>query len=222
VKRFGAVLSICWGLAACACAQDRVFVGALGGISTLSGDAQSLAGPGSAAVSLYRPSNGPVVNVLAGWHLHEYVSLQGNYLWNKNDLALVSSLSSAAGSSFYEQKRESTQQAVIADVLLYFRDRRSWARPYLSVGTGFAHLSSKERRLVLSTGAPVLPPSKFTSTDPVLRVAVGIDLALRKGWNFRYSFSESLGNNSISEQLAPPGMASLKNFKNLFGFVKRF
>jgi hypothetical protein len=222
VKRCPAVVLLCLGMVAAAGAQDRFFAGTLAGISTLSGDARSLATTNSTAVSLYRPSNGPVLDLFAGKHLYEYFSVQGNYLWNRNDVVLVSSISSPAGSAFYEQKRGTTQQAVIADALLYFRDRRSWARPYLSAGTGFVHLSSKQDQLVATSGSPVLPPTRFSATGPVLRVAVGIDLRFHKDWSFRYSFSENLGNNPISDHLSPPGKGSLKNFKNLFGFVKTF
>jgi hypothetical protein len=111
---------------------------------------------------------------------------------------------------------------VIGDVLVYFRERRSWVRPYLSVGTGFVHLTSREKRTIATVGSPVLPPARFASTDVVLRVAVGIDVALGRGWDFRYSFSETMGANSISDRLSPTGSSSLKNFKNIFGFVRRF
>src|SRR5215467_14070834 len=43
-----------------------------------------------------------------------------------------------------------------------------------------------------------------------------------KGWAFRYTFSETLSKNPISDRLSPPGQHSRKNFQNLFGFVRRF
>jgi hypothetical protein len=53
-------------------------------------------------------------------------------------------------------------------------------------------------------------------------VAVGADWLLKKGWMFRYTFSETIRQNVISKQLAPPGERNLANFQNLFGFVKQF
>src|SRR6058998_2187687 len=55
-------------LSGCFCsasAQDVFFVGLAGGVSTLSGDARSVVTSASAAVSLYSPRNGPVLNVFA-------------------------------------------------------------------------------------------------------------------------------------------------------------
>jgi hypothetical protein len=49
-----------------------------------------------------------------------------------------------------------------------------------------------------------------------------MDFALRAGWSFRYSFSETIRNNPISEQLSPMGQRNLANFQNLFGILKRF
>ena len=63
---------------------------------------------------------------------------------------------------------------------------------------------------------------KFSSTDLILRVAVGVDVPIGAGWNVRYSFSESLGKNPISDHLDPPGSARLMNFQNLVGVVYRF
>jgi hypothetical protein len=53
-----------------------------------------------------------------------------------------------------------------------------------------------------------------------LRVAVGLDLTVGRGWSVRYSFSESVSGNPISAQLLPPGQRSLANFQNLFGVVR--
>jgi hypothetical protein len=60
------------------------------------------------------------------------------------------------------------------------------------------------------------------STRVVLRVAVGIDLALGDRWSVRYSFSETISGNPISARLTPPGERNLANFQNLFGVVRRF
>jgi hypothetical protein len=66
-----------------------------------------------------------------------------------------------------------------------------------------------------------VPPQVDTLKLP-LRVAVGIDLLFRRGWGFRYSFSETMTSNPFSVTLDPPGSRRLANFQNLFGFVKYF
>ncbi|MGH9664935.1 MAG: hypothetical protein ACRD9L_10975, partial [Bryobacteraceae bacterium] len=62
----------------------------------------------------------------------------------------------------------------------------------------------------------------FSSTGAALRVAVCIDVRIRHGWAFRYSFSETTSRNPLSDRLAPPGPHVLMNFQNLFGFLKQF
>jgi hypothetical protein len=47
-----------------------------GGIATLSADARSEITAGGADVSLYKPENGPALNVFVGSHVHEYVTAQ--------------------------------------------------------------------------------------------------------------------------------------------------
>ena len=71
-------------------------------------------------------------------------------------------------------------------------------------------------------GAPELPPLEFASNVFALRVPVGMDVNLGNGWALRYTFSETLSENPISDRLSPPGQHSLKNFENLFGVVKQF
>jgi hypothetical protein len=66
------------------------------------------------------------------------------------------------------------------------------------------------------------PPGTLASTRIGLRSAVGIDLAMRDGWSFRYSFSETISRNPISPHLSPRGERRLANFQNLFGIVRRF
>jgi opacity protein-like surface antigen len=202
-------------------AQRAPFLGAMGGISTLSADGRSLTSGSEAAVSLYKPENGPTVNLFGGAHLTDFLSLQGNYVWNRNRLTLTSTRISDAGGVFYEESRTSTQHSFIGDLLLYFRNRRSWARPYLSVGSGLVHFTSKRQTLLAVSGMPQLPPPEFKSSAAALRVAVGIDLALTSNWFFRYSFSETIRGNPISEQLSPRGQRNLANFQNLFGFFIR-
>ncbi len=195
------------------------YAGAIGGIATLSADAGSKTTPQGLMLSSYSPSNGGALNVFAGAHVHDYFSLQGNYIWNENELVLNSSSSSG---TFYQQARSSSQHAAVLDFLLYFRNRDSWVRPYLGVGGGIIHLSSKAERVIGIGGSPVLPPAAFSSTRPVFRAHVGIDLRILPKVDFRYSFSEFIGHNDISKHLSPPGPRRLANFQNLFGFVVRF
>src|SRR5260370_2786148 len=194
---------------------QRYFVGALGGVWTLSADAATRLDSAN-AVSLYKPKNGPALNLVGGIHLNDWFSLQGNYVWNRNDLTITE----VAGLASLEQDRYGSQHAAIADLLLYFRGRRSRIRPYLSVGSGFVLLRSFAAGPLLGTLTPV-PPEVDTVKLP-LRVAVGIDLLFPRGWGFRYSFSETMTGNPFSATLDPPGSRGLANFQNLFGFVKYF
>jgi hypothetical protein len=197
----------------------RVFVGAVAGVSTLSADARSEITTDGADVSLYKPENGPALNVLFGMHVREYATVQANYIWNRNDLALASVRSTDRGPSFYEQPRTSSQHAIVGDLLVYFREQRSVVRPYLSVGVGVVRLETRADGQARSRNA--VPPSETVrATRATLRVAVGLDLRLGRGWSFRYSFSESVSGNPISAQLSPPGKRNLANFQNLFGVVR--
>ncbi|MGH9642036.1 MAG: hypothetical protein ACRD3Q_06380 [Terriglobales bacterium] len=196
------------------------YVGALGGIATLSGDAGSQQGSQGLNLSSYAPANGGALDAFAGAHLHNYFSVQGDFIWNRNSLRLNSS-SSGTG-AFYQEDRGSSQTAAIFSFLIYFRRRCSRIRPYLGTGTGVAHLSSTQERIVAMGGGPALPPAKFSSTGAVLRSHVGIDLTVARHLDFRYSFSETIGHNEISKNLSPPGSRHLANFQNLFGFVFRF
>ena len=203
-------------------AQAQVYAGVLGGVSTLSGDARSLLSPGSTNFSVYDPKNGLALEILLGKHFSDYFALQADYIWNRNALTLTSAAFSNGAQVGYQETRSSSQESAIADALVYFRKRGSRVRPYLSVGTGLVHLSSSEERLNQVLGAASLPPQKFSANVIALHVPVGIDVNLRNGWAFRYSFSETLSKNPISDRLSPPGLHSLKNFQNLFGFVRRF
>jgi len=122
-------------------AQERHYAGVLGGISTLSADGRSVTGPVTSAVSLYKPENGAAFNALGGWILSDYLTIQGNYIWNRNRLSLTSTEIFEGGSRFYEQERTSSQHSIIGDVLLYFRKRRD---PPLPVGgRGFRPLRER-------------------------------------------------------------------------------
>jgi hypothetical protein len=204
-------------------AQDegRLFAGALVGVSTLSADAQTSTQPGRAEVSLYKPENGPALNMFVGAHVGRYVTVQANYVWNRNDLTLFSSLASSDGGAFYEQTRASSQHAVVGDALLYFRALGSGVRPYLSAGAGLVRFRSRSGRSVVESGLPA-PEGEIASTRLAVRVAVGIDLAMGDRWSFRYSFSETISGNPISTRLMPPGERNLANFQNLFGVIRRF
>lgn len=200
-------------------AQARPYLGVLGGIATLSGDAGSQATAQGLNLSSYAPANGGAIDVFAGVQLHDYFSVQGNFMWNENDLQF-NSASSRSGAS-YQQSRGSSQKAGVFDFLIYFRRRQSRIRPYLGTGVGVSHLSTTETRVIESQGMPALPASTFSYTGPVFRSHVGIDLRLTGKFDFRYSFSELIGHNELSDHLSPPGSSALKNFQNLFGFVVR-
>jgi outer membrane protein with beta-barrel domain len=205
--------SVAWG---------QFFAGALGGFATISADHRALISAASSATSAYGTMNGPAFMIYFGRHFTDYLSGQITFGWNHNDLSLSSVGFDASGESSYEEARNSRQQSVIADLMLYFRSRRSFARPYLSVGTGWTQLESSLVRVEAVTGSPPIPAQEFSSSAPALRVAVGIDLFAKKGWAFRYSFAETIRSNAISQQLAPPALHNLANFQNLFGVTWQF
>jgi len=178
--------------------------------------------PGSTAFSSYDPKNGGAVEVLAGRHFSDYFTIQADYIWNGNALTLTSAAFNNGTPQGYQETRRSSQQSVIADVLVYFRKRDSRLRPYLSVGTGLVHFISSEERIEEVLGTPNLPPQRFSSNMIALHVPVGMDVNLGKGWALRYTFSETLSKNPVSDRLLPPGQHSLKNFQNLFGIIRRF
>jgi hypothetical protein len=199
----------------------RTFAGVAAGIATLAADARSAITPNGAEVSLYKPENGLALNVFAGSHVHDYVTVQANYVWNRNDVTLTSVSATESGPSFYEAPRASSQHAFVGDLLLYFRERQSAIRPYLSAGVGVVRFQTTARGDG-SVRAATPPPVNSVATHALLRVAVGLDVEVGGGWSARYSFSESLSANPISAQLSPPGQRSLANFQNLFGVVRAF
>jgi outer membrane protein W len=197
----------------------RMYVGALFGVSTLSGDARSVTTPSSAEASMYKPENGVALNLFAGAHLARYVTLQANYVFNRNDVTLFAS--STSPGAFYEQPRESSQHALVADFLLYFRNRQSGIRPYLGTGLAVVRFRSPAATGGLSHG--IAPPTgDIESTKVALRSHVGIDFKLGRRWSFRYSFSETISGNPISPHLLPMGERGLANFQNLFGLLRQF
>ena len=217
---FSSLLLLCLTTTAAAQDERRLFAGAVFGVSTLSADGRSIVTATDAMLSLYKPENGLALNAFAGVHLAEYFSVQGNYMWNRNDVALVSATAAPARNVFYEQQRRSQQHAFDVDGLIYFRRRDSAVRPYLGTGLEVVRFTSATIVAASSTGIPL--PGAIGSTGVALRSAVGIDLGLTKRVNFRYSFSETIGRNPISPVLTPPGERGLANFQNLFGFVYRF
>ena len=217
VRKYVAAVFLMTSLSAWA--QITPYAGIIGGIATLSGDGGSHRTATGLSLSSYSPANGGALNAFAGLDLHNYFSVQGNFIWNRNSLQLNSASSSG---SFYQEDRRSSQEAGVLDFLIYFRGRNSRIRPYLGTGAGITHFTSNLERAVDSGGSPAVPPGQFSYTGPVFRSHVGIDLRIRRKLSFRYSFSEMIEHNPISKQLSPPGPRGLKNFQNLFGFVTRF
>jgi outer membrane protein W len=209
-------------LPAAAAAQDepRAFAGALFGVSALSADAHAVTTGADAAVSVYDPHNGPALNVFGGIHVAQYFAIQVNWMWNRNDLTLVSSDTSAQAGGFYEQTRDSSQHALVFDGLIYFRRLDSSIRPYLGTGLSIVRFSSTEDGSLAQGLTP--PAGEIRSTHIGLRSHVGIDFRVWRHVSFRYSFSETISSNPISPSLTPPGRRRFMNFQNLFGFVSRF
>jgi hypothetical protein len=203
-------------------AQPRPYMGIAGGVSTLSADSRTVLGPDQVAIASYKPENGLTTDVYVGLHWNNYLSVQADYIWNRNLLTLDGLMAGRtnSGNVFYEQVFQSRQYEAVGNALLFFRPRSSWVRPFLSVGTGFAHLTAEPRSAGIANG--ISPPGPFSATKPALHVAVGIDLKVKSGWGFRYSFAETSSANPIDQQLAPSGSRGLANFRNLFGFVKYF
>ncbi len=203
-------------------AEAQFYAGGLGGVSTLSGDTSAIINSTSTNFSTYNPQNGLVLNGLLGKHFNDFFSIQGDYVWNRNALALTTAGFGSGSIKQYEETRKSSQQSVFGSALVYFRRRSSRIRPYLSVGAGWVHLSSTEQSVSALQGSPELPPSEFSANMIALRVPVGIDVELHSGWLLRYTFSETLSRNPISDELSPPGPHSLKNFQNLIGILRQF
>ena len=206
-----------------AIAQNQFYGGVLTGVSTLSADQGSkFQASGTFALSLYNPANGLLLGAVFGREVSEHVSLQGNYIWNRNRLTLASTVFTNGTLTAYQELRKSSQHSALVDVLVYFRSKDSRLRPYLSVGTGLVHFSSSEQIVTHSTGNPALPPTSFSSNLIALHVPVGMDVKLRKNWMFRYSFSETLTKNPVSDHLSPPGQHKMMNFQHSFVILRRF
>ncbi len=204
-------------------AQRSYYVGVLAGISTLSADGRSTFAPSVTSTSLYKPENGPLLNLFAGIHLSDYVTIQANYVWNRNEVTMVSLIApDRDGPTSYEQARTSRQQGAFGDLLFYFRNLGSRVRPYLSAGTGVVVLHSEQSQLLQLSGVTDLSPPAFSAAKAAFRAGVGVDLSLGNSLQFRYSFVETIQGNEFSRHLSPPGARNLAHFQNLFGIAVRF
>lgn len=183
-------------------------------MAALSADARFTAS-GSAAASGYAPQNGPTLSPFFGIHVSDFISFQASYTWNRNDVRYHT----LTGAEFFDQDARTTHQLWLGDAMLYFRNRRSWVRPYLAAGTGVARIKSEASP---AAGTLAGAPGSFVETSAVLNVAVGIDLAAGRAWWFRYCFGETIQPNPFSNRLTPPGQRNLAGFRNFFGFVKYF
>jgi hypothetical protein len=190
-------------------AQPQLFLGAGPGLAILSGEARAQAGP-PPATSQYSARNSALLHAHMGLHLHDYFSIQGAYVRTKNDAELTNA-NFGPPPSFVQQKGALGQHQSGLDLLVYFRDRKSWVRPFLSTGLAVSVFD-------LDTGAA----SSSSSTRAGLRIATGVDIVLKNGWGFRYSFLETITGNPLGERLLPAGRARLMTFQNLFGAVKYF
>lgn len=203
-------------------AAAQWFAGGTGGISTLSGDGASRVEPDRAATAQYQPKIGLAAQGFAGRQFGNYLGLQAAFSWNRNQVTFVGVDTSGAGAMAFEQERQSSQRTAGIDGLIYFRKRGEIFRPYVSVGAGWLHLSSDAGGRLVTSGAVRLPAARFSAQKPYWRTAVGLDLAVKPGWRFRYTFWETVSANPFSSQLRPQGKALLLNFLNQFGFVREF
>jgi len=201
--------------------RDQVYFGAMGGVATLSGDASAVITPTAASTSSYDPSNGAAASVFAGTHIRNYVSLQADYVWNRNDVVLTSSVNGPGGSSFYHLPESVVQNAFLGNALIYFQKRGSRLRPYLSLGGGAVLIHSRLSGGAIVSGNPALPPASSHHASIAQRTSVGLDVRLGDSWYFRYSFGETIARNTFGDQLSPPEHRVAKNFQSLFGFYFR-
>ena len=197
--------------------EAMVYFGGMGGIATLSGDANAVITPTSASTSSYDPSNGGAASAFIGVHVFNYISLQADYVWNRNHVVLVSSINEPGASSFYRLPESVTQNGFLGNVLIYFRKRGSRIRPYLSEGVGAVLIHNQLSSGGIVSGSPALPPASSDHASVALRTSVGLDVRLCSSWYFRYSFGETITRNTFGDQLSPPEHRIAKNFQSLFG-----
>jgi hypothetical protein len=193
----------------------------MGGIATLSGDGSATVTSSSALTSLFDPKNGAAGEAFAGIQLFKYVSFEGDYAWNRNNVVLVSS-GAPAGPDFFREPESITQNAFLGSVLVYFRKQQSRVRPYLSEGTGVVLIHTRLSGNAIVSGNPVLPPATSDHISIALRTLVGIDVRLRGRWCFRYTFGETITRNTLGDQVVPAQHRIPKNFQNLVGVYFQF
>lgn len=202
--------------------KPTVYLGAMGGLATLSGDGSSSISASSASASLFEPKNGAVAEAFAGIHLFRYVSFEGDTIWNRNHVSLVSTTATPGSTAAYQQPENVTQDAFLANVLIYFRKRGDRIRPYLSEGFGGVFIHSRSSGEPIVVGKPVLPPASSDRASIALRTLVGMDVQLRGRWSVRYTFGETIDRNTYGDRLTPSEHGLPKNFQNLFGAYFRF
>ena len=202
--------------------KKSIYAGGMGGVATLSGDGGSNITPSSVATSLFDPDNGGAAEIFAGVHLFEYASFQMDYVYNRNQAVVVATSAGPNSTSFFRQPESITQNAFLANVLIYFRRRNSRIRPYVAEGGGAVLLHSRLSSGAIVAGNPALPPATSDHASIAVRTSVGLDLRLRGPWYFRYSFGETLTRNMLGDQVAPPQHRIPKNFQSLFGVYFRF
>ena len=217
-----------------AAAQPTTYVGAIGGIATLSADAGSRGTAQALSLSSYAPANGGALNVFAGVH-HGYRT-DGLVPSDNNECVGVPSCVSTtlpATTVPALGRATATFQCPPAQPNLWNWD--SAMHEYISV-----KMTAVDQSTVTVEGTNALdrPVAYFVEEEqvtsdptvltlksehrPIYTSHVGIDLRLARKLDFRYSFSEMIGHNEISKHLAPPAPRGLANFQNLFGFVVRF
>ena len=162
-------------------AQESVFfVGVIGGSVQLSGDPTTVATPTGFATSGYKPETGVAVNAFVGRHIREYVTLQANYTWNRNDVRFFAARGAATESLFFAQSHSTSHHTLIADVLVYFRERSSRIRPYLSGGFGLLRLSADKQPGMIDGGLRP-PPAMFTTIELASRSLLASTYRLAMG-----------------------------------------
>ena len=199
----------------CATAHAQFYAGVLGGVSTLSGDARSVLSPGSNAFSSYDSKSGATLELLAGRHFSDYFTIQASYIWNPNELTLTSATFNNGTQQGYQESRSSSQQSVTSDFLVYFRNRDSRLRPYLSVGSGLVHFASSRERLdqVLGTPCSATSALRFQHDCPSRSGRDGCELGKRLGVSLH--LQRNPDQESRQRSLVATWTAQLEEFPKL-------
>lgn len=198
------------------------YAGFLGGVSTLSADGRTDIDSSPARVAIYDPKNGQSISGFGGRYFGNYLAIQVSYIWNRNQLTLTQIASMGPAESISVQTRESRRHQAALDLLIYFREKPSAVRPYLSFGVGLRGLNSTFRHFTIQRNATLTPPLAFSKTDPVARFAVGMDVKVQRDWRLRYTFVETIGTNAVNRLLEPRPSRNLMTFYNLFGLFRVF